>query len=353
MVAIRESCKDISPVLVIRADAGPDVGVGHVMRCLSIAQAWAGAGGKVIFVCVCHSDELKQRIRLEGFELIELERSYPATVDLETVLSLLSRAKLIVVDGYHFDPHYQKALIDGGFKTLFIEDQVHHSSYHCTFFLSHHLHTVDMEFPVSSSTTSFVGPRYALIRNELVQARRFATGEDEGRKVLLTLGGGNNHDLAMSVLKSLGKVITYLDIRIVVGPAGTSSDQLSSAASKSHHKVTLLGTVKDMGACYAWADVAIAAAGGTCMELAFMGTPSVILATAENQNGVGQAWHKAGAAVFLGAAREVESSAIVKAVSRILESSEIRNTMREAGQSIVDGLGPERIVRELLGHTDC
>jgi UDP-2,4-diacetamido-2,4,6-trideoxy-beta-L-altropyranose hydrolase len=63
--------------LVIRADANPHIGTGHVMRCLALAQAWQAQGGEVIFVTACSSDPMRRRLSEEGFQVIRLERSYP------------------------------------------------------------------------------------------------------------------------------------------------------------------------------------------------------------------------------------------------------------------------------------
>ena len=55
--------------LIIRADASSQIGTGHIMRCIALAQAWRDWGGEVDFVTNCQSDVLRDRLTSEGFDL--------------------------------------------------------------------------------------------------------------------------------------------------------------------------------------------------------------------------------------------------------------------------------------------
>ena len=52
--------------LFIRADANSQVGAGHVMRCLALAEAWQDAGATTCFVGCIESTQLKERILSQG-----------------------------------------------------------------------------------------------------------------------------------------------------------------------------------------------------------------------------------------------------------------------------------------------
>ena len=113
--------------LIIRADATVKIGTGHVMRCIALAQAWQGCGGKVTFLRYCDSIPLKERIRNEGFEFIAIKKPHPDPSYLNQTLTVLTNKTTqtnsiwVVIDGYHFTPKYQKAIRDAG-KTFSIED---------------------------------------------------------------------------------------------------------------------------------------------------------------------------------------------------------------------------------------
>ena len=95
--------------LYIRADANTQIGIGHLMRCLALSQAWKKQGGQVTFISACESESLRNRITDEGFKLVTIKDSYPDRTDLITTLStindLSSTKPWVALDGYHFNTH--------------------------------------------------------------------------------------------------------------------------------------------------------------------------------------------------------------------------------------------------------
>jgi spore coat polysaccharide biosynthesis predicted glycosyltransferase SpsG len=75
--------------IFIRADSTAQIGAGHLMRCLALAQAWQDQAGKVTFISHCESDQIKQRILDEGFDFVPIEKPYPNPKDLSVTLKLL------------------------------------------------------------------------------------------------------------------------------------------------------------------------------------------------------------------------------------------------------------------------
>ena len=54
--------------LLIRADGGASMGLGHVMRCLALAQAWQERGGQVTFLTTGSPSAFTERLQAEGME---------------------------------------------------------------------------------------------------------------------------------------------------------------------------------------------------------------------------------------------------------------------------------------------
>jgi len=66
--------------LLIRADASTEIGNGHVMRCLALAQAWQHAGGHPTFVTATESPIIEARLRSEGMRILHLQ-GHPGSRD--------------------------------------------------------------------------------------------------------------------------------------------------------------------------------------------------------------------------------------------------------------------------------
>ena len=52
--------------MVVRADATPTAGMGHVMRCLALMQAWSEQGGKAVLLGRLGATWLSERLQAEG-----------------------------------------------------------------------------------------------------------------------------------------------------------------------------------------------------------------------------------------------------------------------------------------------
>jgi len=118
--------------LVIRADASPSIGSGHIMRCLALAQAWQDQVGGVRFIMAQAALPLETRLRSEGMEVSRLAAVSGSLEDARQTVQLAQqcRASWIVVDGYQFGAEYQRLIKDAGQRLLAIDDHGHADHYY-------------------------------------------------------------------------------------------------------------------------------------------------------------------------------------------------------------------------------
>src|SRR6266852_3418015 len=88
----RRDCDRMSDAihLTVRADAYGAIGIGHVMRCLALAQAWRESGGTVTFVSHCDDEGMFRRLEDECTKVVRLERLHLAGNDLDRLLEILA-----------------------------------------------------------------------------------------------------------------------------------------------------------------------------------------------------------------------------------------------------------------------
>ena len=325
------------------------------MRSLALAQAWREKGGDVSFICLCESDALQKRILGEGFGLTEIKRPHPDPCDLETTIGFLRKegqedgngSLWLVLDGYHFDPDYQKACRDAGFKVLIIDDYNHQAYYHADIILNQNIKTESLEYVCDSETVLLLGTRYALLREEFLRRKgERSVSPGMAHKVMVTLGGSDPDNIALKVVRALKILdIRGLEVKIVVGSANPHSGEIEVEIQKNRHSAQRFQIVRngDMPELMAWAEVAVSAGGITCWELAFMGVPFLSFTLAENQRNIGQNLQDAGAAVDLGWPDLVDIAQLSEAIEGLLADPERRMTMSSRAKKLVDGQGAKRV----------
>src|SRR5258706_3099130 len=345
-----QSKTDLPPLLV-RADADAVSGTGHVLRCIALAQAWSGRGGRVVFATARPSAVLSQRIRSVGASVVALEEACPAPGDLAATLSLCKQLQReedalpwIVVDGYHFDNPYQKALRQAG-RLLVIDDNAHLSDYDADIVLNHGIQAPRLNYGTARDSWLLLGTRYALLRDEFAPWRGAERKvPKKAQKILVTLGVGDSENVSAKAIGALQQFPSEeIVARIVVGPLHPYVAALKRLVEHSAN-IFLHTDVSEFAPPMEWTDMAIAGAGPTVSELAVMQVPVLLLVLAENQSAVAQGVDEFGAARSLGWARSVTVSALVDALRELKDDQSKRQRMAARGRLLVDGLGVERII---------
>lgn len=341
--------------LIIRADASARMGIGHVMRCLALGQAWQGIGGQATMVLAPGVPHLEEQLRAAGLEVVHLTAPPGSAADASQTAHLAKQrgSEWVVVDGYHFGVDYQRLIKDAGLRLLFIDDTGHAAHYWADLVLNQNLHAhEDLYADREPYTRLLLGSRYVLLRREF---RKFRDWQRlipaVARRVLVTLGGGGEAaNLTWPVVKALGQVeLEGLEAVVVMGSANAQEAELGAASRSLPISVRLEKNVAHMADLMAWADLAVTAGGSTCWEAAFMGLPSLVVVLAENQEPLAQALQAQEVAINLGWHHQVQIEEIAQTVTRLRESQSLRERMSRKGKGLVDGEGVERVVMALKG----
>ena len=336
--------------VIIRADAAPIIGAGHLMRSLALAQALKTGGYDATFITFCESKTLYQRLLDEGFQVITLEDHHPNPADWQTTSDVLQSYPdaWLVLDGYHFDSAYQRRIKEGGHRLFVIDDTAHLDRYHGDIVLNQNLNAERKGYSAEPFTRFLLGPRYALLRQEFLS--RLDTKNSIPRiatKVLVTLGGGDDKNQTLRVIRAMQAMeIAGLEAVAVVGAANPHRSALESEANQSKIPIRLTYNAGNMPELMEWADLAVCAGGTTCWELAFMGVPALVIILADNQQANAKALEAEGVAVNLGWYSRLFREKIAQKLFEIATHENIRTQMSRRGRFLVDGKGIERILKE-------
>src|SRR5215208_338295 len=153
--------------MLVRADASAEIGTGHVMRCLALAQAWQENKGTAHFAFASMTPALEAQLRAENMAITSLDASPGSDEDATQTIALAERAgaEWIVVDGYHFDALYQKAIKEANLRLVFMDDYGHASRYWADVVLNQNIYANDaLYLNREPDTQLLLGTRYVLLR---------------------------------------------------------------------------------------------------------------------------------------------------------------------------------------------
>lgn len=339
-------------ILLIRADANAEIGAGHVMRTLGLAQAWQRDGGQALYASAAMPPPLADRLASEGVHLEKFECQIGSAEDLGATIAIASttRANCVVADGYAFDALWQTGVKRAGLPLAVIDDYGHAARYCADVVLNQNLAADAALYSQREPETQLLlGSNYALLRNEFVAFRnRSIEVPPRARRILVTFGGSDPENLTNEVVRALTAVSgDDLEVRVVVGGSYRYLSELEEALASMPYSQELLVNVRDMPGLMAWADVAVSAAGSTVWELAFMKVPMILIVAAENQREIGRRLADAEAAISLGARETLTSAAIAGAVASLLPDQERRTRLASNAGNICDGYGAERVLAVL------
>ena len=342
--------------LLVRADGGPEIGTGHVMRCLALAQGWQDAGGSLVFATDHELPEaVERRLRSEGFA-VERIRAKPGSVqDVALTLALASRVNpaYTVIDGYCFGADYQRALKDAGQKLLAIDDHGHVGRYCADLVLDQNSGAGENLYTNREPATQrLLGTKYTLLRREFLAWREWQREHPAtARNVLVTMGGADPDNLTLKVIEALKHVeVEGLNVTVLVGAANPHGAALESAVRGSR-SILLRRDAANVPSIMAHADVAIICGGGTLWELLFMGAAVLSYSRDPVQAAVLSEPAARGAATWLGDARDFDERRLVEQVMHLLTQRACRERMSRNARAIVDGLGVQRVLHAMGAHS--
>ncbi|MGO9405471.1 MAG: UDP-2,4-diacetamido-2,4,6-trideoxy-beta-L-altropyranose hydrolase [Terriglobales bacterium] len=335
-------------ILLVRADAAVASGTGHVMRCLALAQAWQRAGGNVVFVMAQSTSAIQERLRSETAKVVTIQGAPGSAEDMRQTIDavLLHKAEWLVVDGYHFDAHYVSGLQDV-LSVMTIDDNGELESYSSELVLNQNAHAREgMYAKRAPRTRLLLGPRYTLLRNEFTTYRNWSREvPEQGKRVLVTMGGSDPEDLTPRILSALAGLSIYdLHVRAVVGGSAENRRGVAETAEKLPCRVEVLSNVANMAGLMAWADLAIAGAGTTCWEMCLLGLPAILVVVAENQKLIAEHLASMGTALNAGPAESIDSS-LAQMAAEVLNNRNLRLQMSQSARQLVDGKGRERVLK--------
>lgn len=356
--------------ICIRTDSSTKIGTGHVMRCLTLADALLALGARVDFVCRDQPGNLNSYVSgkgyvvhtLPGTENLTWEQDAAQTkarIDSERVMP-----DWLIVDHYSLDARWESVLRSDKRRIMVIDDLADRR-HDCDALLDQNFYpdaALRYRDLVPPHCIQMLGPRNALLRPEFSEAAKYRKKRDGAvSRIFIFFGGSdptNETEKTLRAFRKLRRTDVHLDV--VVGNANPDRHKIESLCSQLPN-VVFHCQISNIATLMSLADLAIGAGGASTWERCYLGLPALTIVVADNQIETTRALTEIDAVWSLGAAATVTEEAITQSLHEILSDPETvcrksraaLNVMGIAGEDTVDVCAANAIAARLFAmHTD-
>ena len=340
--------------IFFRTDSSISIGTGHVMRCVTLADELTRRGSTVSFMCREGEGSLINLIEEKGYKVHRLLHDASLEEDRQVAQKILlaerNKPDWLITDNYNIDISWETSLREYAKKIMVIDDLAD-KKHDCDILLNQNINATERDYEalVPDNCTKFIGPKYALLRNQFSSKRKTLRRRNgEIKKILVFLGGADPDNVTCTVLRALELLnMPEIEKEIVIGESNPNRDSVKEFVSQLPN-ANLHINVENMDQFMSDADLSIGSCGTATWERCCLGLPSIVIGLAENQLKIANKMQEDGAIIYTGWFEDVTAKDILEDISFLLRHKEIVRSISLKSLDCVDGKGTVRVTDNLL-----
>lgn len=334
--------------ILFRTDASLKLGLGHVIRCLSIAKFLRASGANCYFTCIQLPGNCIDLIASSGFKVLEAANpaNWSEEEDAQLTIKLLKSTKFewVIVDHYWLGVSWEHSIKEH-VDQLMVVDDLKGRVHDCDLFLDQNLDRSrhDYQF-INPDTRVLLGPKYALLDRQYLEARavKTKTPRKSGRNIIISLGGSDPNNLTGNLLEQMSflNLPEESKIFVVLGKNYQHSNEIKKLSGEFSVDIKCFFNTAHMSQLLLMSDIAVGCAGSSSWERCCLGVPTIMLIDSQNQAAIARSLQSRG----VGEISELES--ISSTLENLLApcSSRKLQMMGKRALEITDGKGAIRVV---------
>lgn len=339
------------PHVGIRADATPTMGVGHVVRCLALAEELLERGAEVTLLGTVDVEWLARLIESADIAVVPVPDPAADVVALAVRLGV----DALVVDGYGLDPRIGSTARAAGMTVLALHDGPFGADQDADVYLDQNFGAVP--HPAGDrGRVSLAGVEHALFRGDVLALADRPRPAPSPAGVLAVFGGTDPFGAAAVVVPLVLATGVPLELTCIVArpELREAVERLPTAPGQT---VRVLAPTPDVMALAARSTATVSAAGSSIWELLHLGVPTGIVAVADNQEPTYADVTSQGVVAPVGLLAELRDSPEARAeatsvLRRLLTDTTYQERLGHRARTLVDGQGRRRVVDALLACLD-
>lgn len=334
--------------VLFRCDGSREIGLGHVSRCLALADELRETFGCGVRFAMVSGPAGSDMVRRAGYPVLEWQGGSQSTWLTDVVYGYKPHA-LIIDERFWTTRSAVEEWRQGGVVTVVIDDSGEKRLAADLVFYPPVPQLKDLKW------TGFTGRLYTgwdwlILRREFTEDRHHVPGEYP--RVLVTMGGSDPAGMTLKALAALDRLELDFQTDVVLGPGFGHDKPLEAFVAAARRRYVLHRDVRNMGVLMAQADLAVASYGVTAFELAAMGVPAIHLCLTEDHVLSASALADTGAVVSMGHHTIVTPESLAERVFSLLTDKDGLERMSQKGRALIDGCGAVRIAQCVVNEME-
>lgn len=343
--------------IAFRVDASVEIGTGHIMRCLTLAEQFRTLGDEVCFICREANGSLEEEIMKSGFPLFKLprvsselklwmERNWE--IDANETKAIINNKviDLLIVDHYSLDFKWEKCIKKVIPKILVIDDGGKFKKHDCTYFLNPtynaQLDLALYQKQCDESTVFLLGTEYMILRDEF-NSFKVHDFQKEKYTIHVFFGGMDFNNYTLKYCRLILENFKNVNLLVVVGGKYEYINELESLKIFYRDKIEIYQNIKNMSEILNKCDIAIGAPGTTTWERAALGIPSAYITIAPNQKPIIEKLDMKNICLFIGEANRLGNNRFIIKFREFITEPDLLELYSINSRKIVNTHGKENI----------
>ena len=312
---------------LFRVASSPDMGAGHMSRCIHLARAFSH-DHKIHFILDQPDKVWENKLYDFGFSCSVNDDS-----DIKNVLGC-------VLDGYQFTEEERKCWRKCALTLIEFDD--HDGLSDLADFV---IQPEGFNQPNTHASTKLTGFQYALIDPEY--ASRFSVIKSEVENILVTFGCVDKNNLTNMALDALKILVSQsclkANITVAINSRAKHFEAVQSKMFQLGEQFRLLVDADNLKKQVFESDLIIGAGGVSLLERMAAGVPSIAVIANNNQCARVKRASEQCAVINVGETEGLSVEKLSVAILQLSDNLELRKRMSLQSRELVDGKGAERI----------
>lgn len=331
--------------ILFRADGGKTIGLGHIVRCLALADMLK-THFEIIFVLQKTIKEVTDLIESKGYSLILLPINNDYNVDSQYFVKSIQSKDIVVLDGYHFKTDYQQAIKNKGCKLVVIDDL--HAWHQVADLIINHANNAKIsDYSVEEYTQFALGLNYVLLRSEFLNSNKKVKEIQHVKNIFISMGAADIYNVTQKFTEVLIEIKDVEQINLMLSPINPNLASIEKLANqhpeiiKLHFNISANQLVELLEYC----DLSICPASSISLESVAVGIPIISGYTAENQLDNLDGLNEQKIILNFGNLVALSKEELKEKIEAVINQPKLLNELINNQQKIIDGKSPERLMR--------